>query len=96
MTSLPNIKKPCSGCPFRKDTKKGWLGEQRMTELLSNDCFVCHNKPDKQCAGHMLIKGTENGFVRLALAFDMDTDLSGRELVFETEKECIEHHGDRT
>jgi hypothetical protein len=95
MTSLPNVKRPCSNCPFKKDAVKGWLGQQRMTEILSNGGFVCHKKTDKQCAGHMLIKGNENDFVNLAKRMGIELSLSGKELVFETQKECIEHHGDR-
>ncbi|GAA5141227.1 DUF6283 family protein [Thalassotalea piscium] len=90
--SLPNIKRPCSDCPFRKDSLKGWLGEQRMTEILDHRAFVCHKKTDKQCAGHMLINGHNNDFVRLANNLGIELELSGKELVFETKKECISHH----
>ena len=68
----PIVKKPCKDCPFRKDTLKGWLGEDRMTEFLNADSFICHKttggtlRDRKQCAGHMLMKGHENAFVRHA------------------------------
>ena len=90
--SLPNCKKPCSNCPFKKDTLKGWLGEQRITEILNQDSFVCHKKTHLQCAGHMLIKDNENIFVRTANQLNMKLELSGKELVFETKEECIQHH----
>lgn len=96
--SLPNCKVPCKNCPFRKDSLKGWLGENRMTSILSNDSFTCHktgqdkNNSRLQCAGHMLIKGDQNSFVRLAASMNLETNLKGRELIFDTEKECIEHH----
>ena len=45
---------------------QGWLGAERMAEILATDSFVCHKKTDYQCAGHMLIKGGDNAFVSLA------------------------------
>lgn len=90
--SLPNVKKPCADCPFRRDSLKGWLGQERMTEILGYDSFVCHKKHDKQCAGHMLIKGEQNEFVRLANQLRIPLVLSGKELIFETEEDCINHH----
>ena len=89
---LPNVKRSCKDCPFRTDTLKGWLGQDRMEEILNGDSFVCHKKTDFQCAGHMLIKGQENSFVRLANRLGFDTGLSGEELVFKTKNECIDHH----
>lgn len=90
--NLPNMKKPCKDCPFRKDTLKGWLGEGRMREILSGDSFVCHKNTSLQCAGHMLIKGPRNGFVKLAVALGVETGLTGRELVFDSDDECVSHH----
>lgn len=92
MIKLPHIKKPCRDCPFRKDTLKGWLGEKRMAEILAAESFVCHKKTDMQCAGHMLINGDENAFVRLAAQLHIPLNLSGGELVFESKHACIEHH----
>lgn len=90
--SLPNVKKPCAQCPFRKDTLNGWLGGERMSEILAQDSFVCHKKQDLQCAGHMLINGNDNSFVRLANRLGIELDLSGKELVFESLEECVSHH----
>lgn len=89
---LPNVKQPCRDCPFRKDSLKGWLGKERMTEILASQSFVCHKNNDLQCAGHMLIKGQENDFVRLADRLKLPTGLNGRELVFGSTAECIAHH----
>lgn len=89
---LPNVKRPCRECPFRKDTLQGWLGEKRMTEILDSNSFVCHKRTDLQCAGHMLIKGEENDFVRLASRLNIPTGVTGSELVFESKAACIEHH----
>lgn len=101
---LPNCKTPCNACPFRKDTRKGWLGSQRMTEILEADTFVCHKSVDYsiedadedrnrlQCAGHMIIKGEENTFVRTANIMGIETELKGADLVFDSKEECITHH----
>jgi len=92
MINLPNVKKPCNNCPFRKDTLKGWLGKNRITEILNQSSFVCHKKTDLQCAGFMLIKGKESEFVVLAERLGLDAKLTGKELVFETKEDCIKHH----
>lgn len=92
MASLPNVKKPCGDCPFRKDTLNGWLGAERMTEILDQQSFVCHKKNHLQCAGHMLMKGEGNDFVRLAGRLNIKLELSGEDLVFDSNAECIEHH----
>jgi hypothetical protein len=89
---LPNVKHPCKECPFRKDSLQGWLGEERMTQILDANSFVCHKRTDLQCAGHMLIKGEENDFVRLASRLKLSTGLTGRELVFANKSDCIAHH----
>lgn len=89
---LPNMKRPCKDCPFRKDSLEGWLGGKRMKEILNSNSFVCHKKTDLQCAGFMHIKGNESQFVALAENLGFDTKLTGKELVFETKKECIKHH----
>lgn len=89
---LPNVKKPCKHCPFRKDSLKGWLGEERMAGILNSDSFVCHKKTDLQCAGHMLINGDSNSFVRLANRLGIELKLSGAGLVFDSQQDCIEHH----
>lgn len=96
---LPYMSAPCADCPFRKDNPRGWLGTKRMTGILKADSFVCHKTTQKgpegrrQCAGHMIIKGDSNRFVRLANRLIIPLDLRGRDLIFENEKDCIKHHG---
>lgn len=89
---LPHIKSPCAQCPFRKDTLKGWLGRERMTEITEARSFVCHKKTDMQCAGHMLLKQHDNDFVQLAGRFNIELNLRGCDLVFDDAGECIAHH----
>jgi len=96
---LPYMNAPCADCPFRKDSPQGWLGAKRMTDILQSDSFVCHKTTQnemedrRQCAGHMIIKGDSNGFVRLANRLRIPLHLRGQDLIFEKEKDCIKHHG---
>lgn len=95
---LPHKAAPCKNCPFRKDSLKGWLGEDRTKEILRAGAFVCHKtirgrKSDRlQCAGHMLLMESDNEFVRLADRMGIDLNISGREIVFDTPTDCINHH----
>lgn len=93
--SLPNMKKPCGNCPFRKDSKQGWLGSKRMRDILGSSSFVCHKDHTRQCAGHMLVRGLGNQYVRAARIMGIPLELKGDDLVFETEEQCIEHHAAR-
>jgi hypothetical protein len=72
---------------------KGWLGKDRMSDILQQGSFTCH-KTNKglQCAGHMIIKGEQNDFVRLANGMGINLDLSGQELIFQNEAYLIAHH----
>ena len=94
MSKLPHMPSPCQDCPFRKDSLQGWLGASRMDDYLRKGSFVCHKKHDFQCAGHMLIKGDENTFVQVAGRLRIPLNLTGRELVFDTQTDCINHHYD--
>ncbi|AWL03098.1 DUF6283 family protein [Massilia oculi] len=86
------MKAPCQDCPFRKDTLKGWLGAERMSDILSADSFVCRKKTDKQCAGRMLINRPDNAFVRLAARLRLTLHLAGADKVFTSKAAYIEHH----
>ena len=89
---LPNMKAPCQECPFRKDSHKGWLGRERISEILNTDSFVCHKKTDMQCAGHMLISGQDNAFIQLAARLRLNLNLTGTEQIFSSKTDCINHH----
>lgn len=93
--NLPNCKKPCSGCPFRKDSLQGWLGNKRAKEIVESDTFTCHKtkNPNRlQCAGFMLVKKYESSFFSLAETLNHNLELSGQELVFESKEDFITHH----
>lgn len=101
---LPNVKKPCANCPFRKDCRKGWLGKNRSEGIAEQESFVCHKTVDyseednqeqrKQCAGFMLMKKEESVFYRTAKIFGMYLGLKGEELVFESKQDFINHHSE--
>lgn len=95
----PYMRKPCAECPYRKDSMKGWLGKYRADELVNDtDSFTCHKTKDsdkqglKQCAGHMLLLGNENAFVRILKAQGEKVNLKGRTLVFDNKQDFIDHH----
>lgn len=89
---LPNMSKPCPNCPFRVDSLEGWLGKERMEEIIQQDSFVCHANINQQCAGHMLLLKEDNAFYRLAKGLGIRLDLRGGELVFDNINDCIKHH----
>lgn len=93
MNDLPYMKAPCAQCPFKKSAREGWLGADRMKEILDADSFTCHKNADKQCAGHMIIKGDANTFVDLANRLGFKLTLKGSDMIFSTEAACIAHHG---
>lgn len=85
---------PCKNCPFRKDCLSGWLGEDRAKEIFETQTFTCHKTFDpnrKQCAGHMMAV-PHNAFVELADEFEIELNLKGRELLFDTKQEFVNHH----
>jgi hypothetical protein len=95
-TKLPACKVPCSNCPFRKDTLKGWLGK-RIDEILEQDSFVCHKTIEDdstrlQCAGHMILLKEDNQFYRLATGMGFDLELKNDHLVFNNKEDCSNHH----
>lgn len=97
MTEL-YMKSPCADCPFKKTSTKHWLGRSRMTEIIESDSFVCHKTTSKklidrkQCAGHMILTGNHNIFVRIETISKRSMGLTGRELIFNTIDECLDHH----
>lgn len=91
-SSFPHMPAPCSDCPFRKDSLKGWLGSQRMADILAAGSFVCHKHNELQCAGHMIIKGEDNLFIKAAQILDVNLNLKGQRLVFKLQDDCIWHH----
>lgn len=97
MKRLPYRASPCKDCPFRKDCLPEWLGAARIKEILAAQSFICHKTTKRsqerlQCAGHMLLKGDANIFVRVAGNMKINIKITGRDLVFDNEQSCIKHH----
>lgn len=48
-------KTPCSDCPFRRDSLRGWLGGSSAREFVrmanSDAAYSCHTVVGPQCAG---------------------------------------------
>lgn len=95
---LPNQPKPCNGCPFRKQCLPLVTLAEKIVSIVENGVHTCHNtqglapSKQRQCAGHMLLKGDTNHFVELANRLGLTIKLSGRELVFDTPEQMIRHH----
>jgi hypothetical protein len=84
---------PCSHCPFKKDTLKGWLGEERATEIVQAFAFTCHKTNEKlQCAGHMIVSKERSRYVATAEYYNIPLNLKGQNVVFDTEEDFINHH----
>lgn len=98
MDKLPIIQTPCKDYPFRKDSLKGWLGKERMTEILESDSFVCHKTTQstleerKQCSGFMIIQKDRSTAVRISKVLKIYLKLKGQDLIFENKQDCIKHH----
>jgi hypothetical protein len=90
--NIPCTKKPCKGCPFRKDSLKGWLGRDRAKEVSEASSFVCHNNTGLQCAGNMLLNKEANTFYRIMKFKKLENILKGEDLIFKTHEEMINHH----
>lgn len=89
---LPYVKQPCKDCPFRKDSLKGWLGKERMADIIKAESFVCHKNNELQCAGHMILNQEDNIFVKTTKACRLSLSLKNKELIFDNKEDCIEHH----
>jgi hypothetical protein len=97
MGKLPYMRTPCNDCPLTKECINGWLGEKRAKEIANAGSFVCHKttgsqEDRRQCAGHMIAKGMDNDFFRLAKQFDKELDLNGQDRVFDSMQDFINHH----
>jgi hypothetical protein len=92
-----HMKKPCNNCPYRKDVEP-FVRPERMEGLMKDDTFVCHKtiqgemSDRKQCAGHMLLLKNKNLYYNLAEKLGIELGLSGEELVYDSEKDCLEAH----
>ncbi len=77
---------PCKTCPFRSDCTKGWLGLERMQDIINTTIFgdlpfICHNTtflPESKqqfCAGKLILEGRINPGASLHTLLGMDLGL---------------------
>ncbi len=85
--------KPCSDCPWRRDSLEGWLGGLTTGEWLNEahgeGSISCHTLQGAQCAGSAIYRANVCKLPRLAAALRLPPD---REHVFANRFEFIEHH----
>lgn len=47
-----DLKKPCEGCPFRRDSGPGWLGDYNAPEIVqmarNGENFLCHTHAERE------------------------------------------------
>lgn len=98
MKKIPMVKKPCSNCPFKKDTLKGWLGADRAEEIANAHGFTCHKTgetgsgPRKQCAGFMILKQEESAFYRILNHAARQFLIEQNNVIFDNKEDFIKHH----
>lgn len=89
-------KKPCSDCPWSRDSLPGWLGgetvEAWLAEAHSDNEIPCHTLKGAQCAGSAIYRRNVLKTPRDAGVLRLEAD---RELVFATPSEFKEHHEKR-
>lgn len=87
-------KRPCSDCPWRRDSLKGWLGSMTVAEWLACahgdsvvQCHTCSN-PAIQCAGIAIYR---RNVVKMAWPPNLKLE-ADRVAVFTSRLEFAEHH----
>lgn len=92
------IKKPCSNCPFKKNTLKGWLGSTTANRVANCDSFTCHKTgetgsgPRKQCAGFMILKQEDSAFYRILNHAARQFLIEQKSVIFDSKEDFIKHH----
>lgn len=86
-------KRPCSDCPFRRDSLHGWLGGY-LPEMFTNaahgeERMPCHLVKGMQCAGAGIFRGNVFKSPRNKELLTLRPD---REVVFSSTQEFIQHH----
>lgn len=85
--------KPCSDCPFSRDSLSGWLGGGSAKEFItiahSDESYGCHVKIGAQCAGMGIYRANVGKCPRNVETLKLPQDKSR---VFSTPMEFLEHH----
>ena len=86
--------KPCSDCPWRRDSIAGWLGSEQTAEdwvqtAHGETSIECHVHHTQQCAGSAIYRANvaKSPRYKEILALPKDT-----KRVFATPMEFLEHH----
>lgn len=91
--STKQHKKPCSDCPFRRDSLAGWLGGETSEFFVSfamgEGVYPCHVKVGPQCSGMAVFRANICKSPRNKEVLELPRD---RETVFSWPNEFIEHH----
>lgn len=86
--------KPCSDCPWRRDSLPGWLGPATAVEWVqaahSDMAIDCHVHPNQQCAGSSIYRAN---VCKMSREKDVLRLPANRETVFARPDEFKEHHG---
>jgi len=89
-------KKPCSDCPWKRDSLAGWLGTSSPEEWISiahSETMVeCLTLLTKQCAGLAIYRRNMCKSPRNPAILVLDSD---REIVFSHPTEFMNHHNGR-
>lgn len=90
---------PCSDCPWRRNSIKGWLGpwdpQTWVNIAQSEERIECHTSKDREsgdqwnCAGAAIFRANIFKDLRDPLAFRLKRNVTA---VFAWGKEFIEHH----
>jgi hypothetical protein len=84
--------KPCSDCPWRRDSLSGWLGgatpQQWIQTAHSDSTVSCHTLKGVQCAGIAVYRAN---VCKMAYPPNMKLP-ADRERVFARPDQFIEHH----
>src|SRR6478609_9415624 len=85
--------RPCSDCPWRRDSLPGWLGSRTADAWLKSahgeDMTYCHTVLGPQCAGLAIYRANVCKIPRDPEALRLPKDC---ETVFASPNEFLDHH----
>ena len=88
------LTKPCSDCPFSRESFRGWLGPATAEQWIAGahgECQVpCHVHPNVQCAGMAIFRANVYKVPRDEETLRLPPD---RVRVFSWDDEFLKHHG---
>jgi hypothetical protein len=86
-------KKPCSDCPWSRESLQGWLGglepEQWIMKAMGDSPIDCHTIKGPQCAGSAIFRANICKSPRDPVTISLPQD---KNRVFANLMQFIEHH----